>query len=190
VASSGAGVEVKNMQEIILRYLEVFGIVGAAIGACVFGWKQYQINKRMQELADYVAISIIPLANFQLQIMNVGRANLYIHKWELGYLSETYVKPLLVPTEAKSSIIINLQPPLMGQHLLKIYLTDEGGKKYLSTGEVVIEPVAFQIPPSTTQPQVQQELQVPSQPFGVQPINIKINMRAWSYKTEKHDWVL
>jgi len=49
-----------------------------------FGWKQYQINKRMKELADYVAVSIIPLPGFQLQIKNVGRINLYLHKWEMA----------------------------------------------------------------------------------------------------------
>ncbi len=179
------------MQEIILRYLEVIGIIGAAIGALIFGWKQFQINKRMQELADYVAVSIIPLKDFKLQIMNVGRINLYIHKWEAGSLANTYVKPLLIPTEAKSSIIINFQPSLLGQHLLKIYLTDEKDQKYLSTGEVVIEPVAFQLPPpSTTEPQVRQEPPTVPQISGVQPINITTQMRAWSYKTEKYNWMI
>ena len=121
--------------------------------------------------------------------MNVGRINLYIHKWEAGSLANTYVKPLLIPTEVKSTIIINFQPPLMGQHLLKIYLTDEKDQKYLATGEIVIEPVAFQLPPSSTEPQVQQEL--PTQQLsGVQSINIKTLMRAWSYKTERYDWMI
>jgi len=174
------------MQEIILRYLEVGGIVGAAIGALIFGWKQYQINKRMQELADYVAVSIIPLKDFKLQIMNVGRVNLYIHKWEAGSLSNTYVKPLLIPTEAKSSIIINFQTPLLGQHLLKIYLTDEKDQKYLSTGEIVIEPIALQLPLAATAPQVQQEPPATPQISG----NITTQMRAWSYKTEKYNWMI
>ena len=180
------------MQEIVLRYLEVVGIMGAAIGALIFGWKQYQINRRMQELADYVAVSIIPQKDFKLQIINVGHVNLYIHKWEAGSLANTYVKPLLVPTEAKSSIIINFQPPLLGQHLLKIYLTDEKDQKYLSTGEVVIEPIAFQFspPPASTGPQVQQEPLITPQISGAQPINITTQMRAWSYKTEKYDWMI
>ena len=46
------------MQEIILRYLEVIGIIIAATGAVIFGWKQYQINKRMQELADYKTYAV------------------------------------------------------------------------------------------------------------------------------------
>lgn len=178
------------MQETILRYLEVAGILGAAIGALIFGWKQFQINKRMQELADYVAVSIVPLENFSLQIINVGRVNLYIHKWEASSLANTYVKPLLVPTEAKSSIIINFQPPPLGQHLLKIYLTDEKDQKYLATGEIVIEPVAFQLPPSTTGPQVQQEPPTAPQVSGVQTINIRTRMRAWSYKTERYNWMI
>jgi hypothetical protein len=118
--------------------------------------------------------------------MNVGRVNLYIHKWEAGSLSNTYVKPLLIPTEAKSSIIINFQTPLLGQHLLKIYLTDEKDQKYLSTGEIVIEPIALQLPLAATAPQVQQEPPATPQISG----NITTQMRAWSYKTEKYNWMI
>lgn len=172
------------MDEIILRHIEAFGIGIAALGAVYFGWKQTQINKRMQELADYVAISIIPLKDFQIQIMNVGRINLYLHKWEAGSLNETFVKPLLIPIDAKSFIIISLQSPPMGQHLLKLYLTDEKKQKYLSTGEIAIEPIAFQVP-TTTKPTVQQEL---PQTSGNEPVSVTTRMRAWSYQTEKYNW--
>jgi hypothetical protein len=177
------------MEEIILRYLEVGGIIIAAIGAAVFGWKQYQINRRMQELSDYVAISIAPKMGLQLEIMNVGRSNLYIHKWEVGAINETFVKPLLLPTEARSKILITIQPPHLGQRLAKFYLTDENDRKYLSTGEIAIEPIAFQLPMSTTPPQLQQE---PSQQLsgGAQPINVQLRMRAWSYKTIKYNWTI
>jgi len=176
------------MEEIILKHIEAFGIIIAAIGAVFFGWKQYQINKRMKDLADYVALSIVPQRNLQLQIMNVGRVNLYLHKWEMGTLQATFVKPWLLPVEAKSSILLSFQPPPVGQHLIKLYLTDETDQKYLSTGEVVIEPVAFQLP--TMAPSQQEQPQEPQeqQRVGIQQLNIALNMRAWSYKTEKHKW--
>ncbi len=176
------------MREIILRYIEVIGILIAAIGAVIFGWKQYQINKRMKELRDYVAVSIVPEKNFQLKIMNVGRVNLYLHKWEIGTLQETFVKPWLLPTEAKSSILLSLQSPLTGQHLIKLYLTDETEQKYLSTGNVAIEPMAVQLPISATPPQTQEDTQPLPQITGEQRINVALRMRAWSYKTELHEW--
>ena len=155
-------------------------------GLVYFSWRQTQINKRMQELSDYVAISIAPTPTFQLQIMNVGRVNLYLHKWEIGSLSETFVRPLLLPTEARSNILITFQSPQIGQHLAKFYITDEKGRKYLSEGEVAIEPIGVQLPITTTPPQEQVSEQLPTS--GIQPINIQLRMRAWSYKTELYEW--
>jgi len=180
------------MQEIVLRYLEVIGIIGAATGAIIFGWKQYQINKRMQELSDYVAVSIIPMKNFRLQIKNVGRSNLYLHKWEIGSLSETYTRSWILPAGEGSQILITIPPQQQGQHLAKFYFTDERDIKYLSTGEVVIEPVAFQLPSSTTPPHPQQQDISQGQMTGIQPlgISVQLRMRAWAYKTEKYNWTI
>ena len=171
----------------LLSYLNVVGIWIAAIGAVYFGYRQYQINKRMQELADYVAVSISPQENFTLQLSNVGRSNLYLHKWEIGSLNETYVKPWLLPAEIKSKILIGLHPPQVGQHLAKFYLTDEGNQKFVATGEVAIEPIAFQLPISTTPPQQQE---AGTQISGFQPLNVQLRMRAWAYKTEKYEWTI
>lgn len=157
-----------------------------AIGLVYFAWRQTQINKRMQELADYVAVSIVP-KGMVLQIMNVGRVNLYIHKWEIGSATETYVRPLLIPTDAKSSVIIALQPPQFGQHLAKIYLTDDSNRKYLSTGEVVVEPIGFQ---ASTVMQPQTSLEPEPTPQLPAPVTITFQMRAWSYKTERYDWTI
>jgi hypothetical protein len=157
-------------------------------GLVYFSWRQTQINKRMQELSEYVAISIAPGQNFQLQIINVGRINLYLHKWEIGHLSETFVKPWLLPVEGKSIITINLLPPPIGQHLAKFYITDEKGRKYLSEGEVAIEPISVQLPLTTTPPQEQIREQLPTS--EIQQINIQLRMRAWSYKTVKYNWTI
>lgn len=173
-----------NLILVTLQFLTTAGLV-------YFAWRQTQINKRMQELADYVAVSMIPdpSGNLQLQIMNVGRSNLYLHKWEVGSISETLVKPWLLPTDAKAKILIAIQPPQVGQHLAKFYITDENNQKYISTGEVSIEPVAFQLPTLTTPPQIQDNTQ--NQVSGSQPVvNIQLRMRAWSYKTEKYNWTI
>ena len=183
--------ELFNFWSAILQILAVLFQVLTAGGLIYFAWRQTQINKRMQELADYVAVSLIPDPNgqLQLQIMNVGRSNLYLHKWEVGSISETLVKPWLLPTESKSKIIIGIQPPQIGQHLAKFYLTDENNQKYLSTGEVSIDPVGFQLPTLTTPPQTQDNIQ--NQTAGSQAIvNVQLRMRAWSYKTEKTDWTI
>ena len=176
------------MEQNILNVLYIVFSAAMSGGLVYFAWRQTQINKRMQELADYVAISIAPAPNFQLQIMNVGRVNLYLHKWETGSLSETFVKPLLLPAESRANILISFQPAQIGQHLAKFYITDEKGKKYLSEGEVAIEPIAFQLPVTHTPPQEQQVNQL--QMAGVQPVNVQLRMRAWSYKTIPYEWTI
>ena len=174
--------EIFNFWSIILQILTAGGLI-------YFAWRQTQINKRMQELSDYVALSIMPaVSGFSIEILNVGRANLYIHKWQIGSLSETYVKPLLLPTEAKSKISINYPPQQVGQHVAKLYLTDETDQKFISTGEVVVEPVAFQLPLSATQPQGISTDQNSTTPNTGNVLNVQLRMRAWSYKTEKENW--
>jgi len=181
------------MWQIIKDILNLVGIIGVAIGALLFGWKQTQINKRLQELQDYVAISIIPKPEFQLQIMNVGKINLYVHKWEIGTFTETFSKAILIPAAAPSFLLISLSSPPMGQHPVRIYLTDESGEKYLSTGEVVIEPIAMrplsQILPHSETPPLDGGTQAVNPPQA-QVVNITARMRAWSYKTEKYNWTI
>jgi len=187
VEGNRTGVEVEIM---MLEYIKTIFIGITAMAGIYFGWKQYQINKRMKELADYVAVSIIPLPGFQLQIKNVGRINLYLHKWEVASLQETYVKPWLLPVDAKSSINLSFSSPPVGQHLLKLYLTDENNRKFLTTGEVVIEPVGVQIPHSSgpSQPPISDQ-PTSSSPQVSPQINVALRMRAWAYKTERYDWI-
>lgn len=176
-------VETYNIWAIILQLLTAAGLI-------YFAWRQTQINRRMQELADFVAISISPAGGFQLQVENVGRVNLYIHKWEVGSMSETFVKPLLIPIDAKSKILITIQPPQIGQHLAKFYLTDEMGSRYLASGEVAIEPVAFQLPQTTTPPQNQNDGSNQTSGAQTMSVSVQLRMRAWSYKTERYEWTI
>ena len=82
------------------------------------------------------------------------------------------------------TIQIELQPNI-GQHLSKLYFTDENDDKYLSAGEVVIEPVISPLPISTTPPNIESSTE---QTSGSQSVIIALRMRALSYKTERYNW--
>jgi hypothetical protein len=160
-------------------------LVSVATG--FFAFFQFKINKRLRELQDYVAISIIPSTNegvFQLQLRNVGRSNIYLHKYEVGNLNDSYEKPRLISCGPETFFIINVPPNLNVEMPVKFYVTDEFGKKYLSTGAVIIDaqPVAISIPQNVGVAQLQ---------TGVpQQVTIQGKPRAWSYKTEPYDWVI
>ena len=179
----------QNSYNLLSLVLQVFTIIAAS----VFALWQVLINKRLKELQDYVAISIIPKPDFQLQIMNVGKINLYVHKWEIGTFTETFSRAILIPAAAPSFLLISLSSPPVGQHPVKIYLTDESGEKYLSTGEVVIEPIAIrpisQILPQSETPSLNEGTPTINSPQA-QVVNITAKMRAWSYKTEKYNWTI
>ena len=176
----------------ILRYIEVFGATITAIGAGIFGWKQLEINKRLKELQDYVAVSIIPKENLRLQIINVGKIKLYIHKWEVGRVSESYTKAVLIPAGSDSPKIgigLNGLPP--GEHDFKMYITDEKNEKYISTGKVFADPVPITAQPlSVVGPIATGETQESGTGIGQTQTLIRINLRAFSFKTEKYDWNL
>ncbi|MFA6253576.1 MAG: hypothetical protein WCV69_04680 [Patescibacteria group bacterium] len=185
-----------EIQEIIIkndvfRYLEIFATLIAALGAGIFGWKQFEINRRLKNLQDYVAVSIIPQNNLKLQILNVGKINLYIHKWEVGRLNENFTKAVLVPTGTNSFIEIGLNGLWLGEYDFKMYITDEMDKKYISTGKIFIEPASISTqslsiinPPSTGETQ--------TQGANINPVQtiISTSLRAYSYKTKKYDWKL
>lgn len=161
----------------------LFGIVAGA-----FAYYQYKINLRLKELQDYVGLSIIPLQNLQLQITNVGRTNLYLHRWEVGENSQTFSEPILISAESRSNLIIPLHPVSLGQKRAKFYLTDESRIKFLSEGEVILTPVSstpiLQVLPSPT-PIGGSDTTASPQIAGVQ---ITVNMTALSYRTVPFDW--
>lgn len=170
-----------------LQIIQSWGTLLAAAGAGVFGWKQYQINKRLQKLSDFVAISIVPFALDnapKIQIRNVGRINLYLHRWEIDGSNETYGKSRLLACGPELFFVIPV-PDILGLEMpMKMYLTDEHGQKYISTGTVVIDPQ----PVSITIPQAQDS--TPQQLQAVQQLMMRRNVRAWSYKTQKYNWVI
>ena len=163
-----------------------------AVGAIVFGGWQIKINQRLKKLQDYVAVSIIPKKDSRLQIMNVGRVNLYLHRWEVGNRSENFYESILIPAGAKPALLVSVDPNV-GEKPVRLYLTDESGKKYLSTGKVVIEPVSVR-PLSQMQPQSQQQSPgTPTPqvaPIHPTPVQILTRMGALSYKTKRYNWEL
>jgi hypothetical protein len=178
------------MEEIILRYLEVIGLVIAAVGAVFFGFKQNQINKRLKELQDYISISLVPARDtqtnkFQLQIRNVGKANVYLYKYEVGAITNSYDRARLIAAGISNDTPFFIIPVPIGtintEMEVRIYLKDEFDNRYLSTGGVIID--ANPIIPPVSSP----EEQVGSQPLQVP---VMVGLRAWSYKTERYDWIL
>ena len=183
------------MEQAAFNFWSIILQLFMAVGLIYFAWRQTQINKRMKELQDYVAISIIPITNspgnYELQIMNVGKVNTYLKKFEVGQVSNTF------PEEKKRLISVGGNPfyriPItnfqMGQEMgIKLYLLDEFNNKYVSTGGVIIDPV-IATPTQQGEQSTQTSQQAPINISGV-PVIIPGNARAWSYKTYRYNWVL
>lgn len=161
-------------------------LVGVAAG--IFAYYQYKINLRLKELQDYVGLSIIPLPNLQLRITNVGRTNLYLHRWEVGENSQTFLEPILISAESRSDVVITLNPISLGQKRAKFYLTDESREKFLSEGVVILTPISstpiLQVLPAQS-PSGGSGTAAAPQIAGVQ---VSINVTALSYRTVRFEW--
>lgn len=172
------------MEELLLRYIEVGSFLIAALGAVYFGWRQTQINKRLKELEDYAAISIVP-SGTQLLIMNVGKINLYLKKYDIGLNTENFRDPLLIPagTGQYSNIKISLTNFFPAMELT-LYLVDELGEKYLTRGKVFT--TAIPVQPTSDGASTQTPATVPSN-LPAQPMRIA-EMNVWVFKTVKFPW--
>lgn len=165
-----------------------FSTLLIGIATVVFVYFQYKINDRLKELQDYVGLSIVPLNNLNVQITNVGRTNLYLHKWEVGENVENFEEPILISAEGKTNLIIVLTPKSIGKKRAKFYLTDESRKKFLSEGEVIIVPVSSTpIVSQVRLPNQQGDNNVTGSPV-VLGTEIKVTMAAYSYRTVQFNW--
>jgi hypothetical protein len=161
---------------------------GIALG--YFALNQNKINKRLKDLQDYVGLSIIPLNNLNIQITNVGRTNLYLHKWEVGENVENFEEPILISAEGKTTLIIALAPKTLGKKRAKFYLTDESREKFLSEGEVIIVPVSSTpIVSQVRLPNQESDNNVTGNPI-VLGTEIKVTMAAYSYRTVPFNWLI
>lgn len=143
-----------------------------ACAAVVFALWQININRRLKKLQDYCAVSIVPMGtnDLRLQIINVGKINLYLQKYEIGTNHEAYAKPMLIPAGSNSFLIVPIKNFNIGQSMdIKLYLIDELEEKFISTGEAVVNEINVQTGDSTQK--------------------IK-QVTGWAYKTIKENWKL
>jgi|SRR3989344_4038218 len=181
------------MDQELFNLLFIILQVVISIGAGTFALYQYRINRRIQKRDEYVVVGISPFPLSSILFVNVGKINLYLHKWEIGSLNSAYVKPWLLAVGSRSNVSINISkkdlPKLEGQHLIKIYLEDDEAKRYITTGEIAVQSIDSQ------QPQPVHEQVVAERPDDVEQVvtsaeNKNYSIRAWAYKTERRDWVI
>ena len=136
-------------------------------------------------MQDYVAISTAPFG-MQLQIMNVGKINLYLHKYEIGTATESYSKPLLIPVGNNAFLLVPIKSHVLDKNMnVKLYLIDELGEKYFSEGEVMVKEIT--IPQPIVQGTLQSEATAAP---ATEPIRRPQATSAWSYKTVRSNWKL
>ncbi len=177
------------MEQNTYNFLSLLVQGTGGIAAIIFAKWQIKINDRLKKLQDYVAITLVPSPEIgpKVNIMNVGKINVYLQKYEIGTNIEAFAKPLLIPAGSNSflSLIINVFAPQQKMQVT-IYLFDELGEKFISTGEVIIDNVQIiqQQAINTFQQTSQGQIQTP------QVINVPRVVSAQSYQTIKKDWTL
>jgi hypothetical protein len=157
------------------------------VAATVFAALQFRINTRLKDIEDVVAITMLPSnprpGGAHLQIANVGKINVYLQKSEIGTNHESSAKPMLIPAGHNSFLEVLIPVYSPGQSMpVKIFLLDESGEKFVSTGEVTVDNVATAI---NTSGQVIGGSGTPSHTIILpQVVAVK------AYKTVKEKWVL
>lgn len=181
------------MDEINLRYIEIFGPIAVAILALYFVYVQTKINNRLKKIQDYVAVSIVPDNSGAIKIMNVGKINLYLKKVEIGQEIQNYKKAILISVGISPFFIITIKNMIPNVEMpVKLYLFNEFEKKYLTEGEVAIDAIPVnikQISMNGQQINQKEEQKTNNQEIPMQ-VPLKLITRAWTYKTKEYDWKL
>lgn len=144
--------------------------VSVLISAVVIGRYQININSRLKDLQDVVAIYARP-GKGVIEILNVGKVNLYIHKFELPGNVQNFDRPRLLPAGAVGDALYWIPPPTSlkdgEQFDLKLYLTDDFKNKWIAEmgGKMTIVSSVVN----------GKEEKLPS-------------FIIWSYRTYKKDW--
>lgn len=131
------------------------------LGALGFGFWQILINKRLKKLQDYVAISVVPgqqyiekVVNGKLEkvdvvpfikVLNTGKLNVYIHKFELPGNCKVFKEPRMIPASAGDSSYYWLPLPKKDaltqneEFKIVLFLTDQHNKKYISINGGILD---------------------------------------------------
>lgn len=171
------------MEQSIYNLLSFIFQTISGIAIAIFAILQWQINNRLKKLEDYVAVSIVPMGagDLRLQIINVGKINLYLQKYEIGTYHESFAKPMLIPAGSNSFLLVAIKNYNLGQNLdITLYLIDELGEKFISTGEAKVENISLIKQTPASQGSTTPSYETVSVPQAV----------AWAYKTIKKDWEL
>jgi hypothetical protein len=112
-----------------------------------------------------VAISIVPGSqDAPIKLLNTGKINLYIHGFTINETTKIFDRGRLIAPGAVDSAYYWLPAgniPKSGLFYVKIYLTDEYGKKYMTLGQGQSDQTAA---------------------------DGKILVTFWTFRTEKYKW--
>jgi hypothetical protein len=184
--------ELFNQQYINLQYWILVIQILTVVAASIFAIWQVLINKRLKELQDYVAVSMVPFFDGndpKLQVINAGQINLYLKKFDIGTMTTNFEKErLLVCGSGNPFYILPVPNNIIGVEIpVKLYLIDEFKNKYISTGAVIIDAIPMAITGQPASPMAGIPLPPAQSP---QQITFRTNIRGWSYKTEKINWTI
>lgn len=161
--------------QVIVNSISTGILLMTFIGALYLGLKQNEINDRLRALQEeYVAIAVVPGKENKLNVLNVGKANLYLWGFDLPDNNQKLLKPRLITPQTLSETYYWIDPPHnfdpqkgKQEFEFKLYLTDESNNKWISEHGGEALPIKKYINKKE-----------------VNAFEIKI----WSYKTYKSDW--
>ena len=148
----------------------VLAVFLAAWLAFLVGQNQTEINSRLLQLQDYVAISVTPNKD-TIALWNTGNSNLYMWGFDMHGNDQRFIKARLISRSAVANYWI--PAPNLGKistttfFEFKLYLTDEYGNKWVSENGGEANPT-----------------KVTNDGKEADAIVFKV----WSYKTTKTDW--
>lgn len=175
------------MEQGIFNFYSLLLQIVTAIAAAIFVIWQIKINERMKKLQDYVAISVVPMGpgNSSIKVMNVGKINLYLKRYEIGTNTETFTNTLLIPAGTGENSNLRITPKNLQEVMqMKFYLIDELGEKYIFSGQIIIDQLTVPI----LQRSVPQEGGTAA-PQSVPSVAVS-DFKIWSFKTEKYNWMI
>lgn len=171
--------ETYNLWSFLLQIITAIGAIIFAIWQIKINIWQGKINNRMRKLQDYVAVNIVPSGpgDTRLQILNVGKINLYLQKYRIGENKDSFAKGMLIPSGSNSFLLLPINNYHLNQKMeIELFLIDELGKKFISTGEAVIGEV-----------EVVKETKLQAGQTSCEKIKVP-QVSAWSFKTLKRGW--